>query len=116
MSERIVRESQHPTRTPSPHSRAGWLAVARIRNRKEHPQLFSRYADPKSEFRDTEILHGREYTPDEVAEVVAAAGFTVEYLFTEKIAGYESDLGFTGQDGLSDRTARRADLRPRAQA
>ncbi|MFN0172185.1 MAG: class I SAM-dependent methyltransferase [Bryobacteraceae bacterium] len=73
---------------------ASYTAVARILNRKEHPQLFSKYANPKSEFRDTEFPHVREYTPDEVAEAVAAAGFAVEYLFTEKIAGYESDLYF----------------------
>jgi SAM-dependent methyltransferase len=73
---------------------ASYTAVARVLNRKEHPQLFSRYADPKGEFRDTEIPHVREYTPDEVAETAVAAGFEVEYLFTEKIAGYESDLYF----------------------
>ncbi len=73
---------------------ASYTAVARILNRKEHPQLFSRYADPKGEFQDTEIPHVREYTPDEVSDAAVAGGFEVEYLFTEKVAGYESDLYF----------------------
>src|SRR5437764_738001 len=57
-----------------------------------NPQLFSMYPNPHGEYKDTEIPHVREYTPQELGEAVQAAGFEIQYLFTEKIAGYNSDL------------------------
>ena len=71
---------------------ASFTAVARLLECTGNPQLYSMYPNPFGEYKDTEIPHVREYTPQELAEAVKAAGFEVEYLFTEKIAGYNSDL------------------------
>lgn len=71
---------------------ASFTAVARLLECTGNPQLYSMYPNPFGEYKDTEIPHVREYTPQELAEAVRAAGFEVEYLFTEKIAGYNSDL------------------------
>ena len=71
---------------------ASFTAVCRVLLRKENPQLYSMYPNPRGEWKDTEIPHVREYTPDELAEAVRSAGFEIEYLFTEKIAGYEADI------------------------
>jgi SAM-dependent methyltransferase len=57
-----------------------------------HPQIYSPYPNPCGEDRETEIPHVHEYTPDQVRGSVLAAGFEIEYLFTEKMAGYDSDL------------------------
>ena len=69
-----------------------WTGVARLLHGRENPQIFSMYPNPKSEFRETEIPHVREYTPEELEFCVISAGFRIEYLFTEKIAGYDADL------------------------
>jgi len=67
---------------------ASFLAVARVLEQSGNPQLFSKYADPRGEFADTEIGHVREYTPPELREAVESAGYEVESLFTEVIPGY----------------------------
>ena len=67
---------------------ASYLAVARVLELSGNPQLYSKYADPRGEFAESEIGHVREYTPPELREAVEAAGFEVESLFTEGIPGY----------------------------
>jgi len=57
-----------------------------------HPQIYSPYPNPSGKDNETEIPHVHEYTPEQVREACVAAGFEVEYLFTEKIAGYDNDL------------------------
>jgi len=69
-----------------------FTAVARVLHARENPQLFSMYTDPRKPAGETEIPHVREYTPAELEEVLRGAGFDIEYLFTEKVAGYEADL------------------------
>ncbi len=71
---------------------ASHTAVARILEQSGNPQLFSMYPNPNNEYRDTEIPHVREYTPLELREAAESAGFEVEYLFTEGIAGYNSHV------------------------
>lgn len=71
---------------------ASFTAVARLLEGTGNPQLYSMYPNPYGADKDTEIPHVREYTPQELGEAVQAAGFEIEYLFTEKIAGYNSDL------------------------
>lgn len=61
-------------------------AVARVLHANANPQLYSQY--PHAE---TETPHVREYTPGELSEALAAAGFDVEYLFTETPPGYEGN-------------------------
>jgi SAM-dependent methyltransferase len=75
---------------------ASFTAAARILETTGHPQLYSMYPNPFGEYRDTEIPHVREYTPQELREAVEAAGFEIEYLFTEKPPGYNSDLFIRG--------------------
>jgi hypothetical protein len=70
---------------------ASFTAVARVLEQSGHPQLYSKYADPRGEFSDTEIPHVREYTPKELREAVEAAGFEVDNLFTEVIPGYGTE-------------------------
>ncbi len=71
---------------------ASFTAVARLLECIGHPQLYSAYPNPYGEYKDSEIPHVREYTPQELGEAVRSAGFEIEYLFTEKIAGYNSDV------------------------
>jgi SAM-dependent methyltransferase len=71
---------------------ASFTAVMRLLETGEHPQLYSMYPNPFGEYKDTEIPHVREYTPQELAAAVKAAGFDIEYLFTEKIAGYDANF------------------------
>jgi SAM-dependent methyltransferase len=73
---------------------ASFTAVGRLLECAGNPQLYSMYPNPYGADKDTEIPHVREYTPQELGEAVQAAGFEIEYLFTEKIAGYNSDLFF----------------------
>src|SRR5215813_10638845 len=44
---------------------ASFTAVARVLEQSGHPQLYSKYADPRGEYADTEIPHVREYTRKE---------------------------------------------------
>jgi SAM-dependent methyltransferase len=81
-----------------------YTAVARVLEESGHPQLYSKYADPRGEFADTEIPHVREYTPPELREVLEAAGYEVESLFTEVIPGYGTDTwvkDFLERNGFS---------------
>ena len=71
---------------------ASYTGVARVLEQSANPQLYSKYPDPRGEFSETEIPHVREYTPQELGEAVACAGFEVESLFTEIIPGYNCDL------------------------
>ncbi|MGD1097569.1 MAG: methyltransferase domain-containing protein [Bryobacteraceae bacterium] len=71
---------------------ASYTAVARILEQSGNPQLYSKFPYPLGEFADTEIPHVREYTPLELREAVESAGFEVQNLFTEVIAGYNCDL------------------------
>ncbi len=70
---------------------ASYTAVARVLEQSANPQLYSKYADPRGEFAETEIPHVREYTPGELRQVIEAAGYEVENLFTEIIPGYGTD-------------------------
>jgi SAM-dependent methyltransferase len=56
-----------------------------------HPQIYSPYPNPYGEHKDEEVPHVHEYTPHQLGDAVRAAGFDIEYLFTEKIAGYNAD-------------------------
>jgi len=62
-------------------------SVARILTAVRNPQVYSLYP-----WAETESPHVREYTPGELRDAVTAAGFDVEYLFTEKIEGYNSEV------------------------
>jgi pimeloyl-ACP methyl ester carboxylesterase len=70
---------------------ASYTAVARLLENSANPQLFSKYADPRGEYADTEIPHVREYTPRELREAIQSAGFEIENLFTEVIPGYGTE-------------------------
>jgi SAM-dependent methyltransferase len=70
---------------------ASFTAVARVLEQSGHPQLYSKYADPRGEYADTEIPHVREYTPPELREAIESAGFEIENLFTELIPGYGTE-------------------------
>jgi SAM-dependent methyltransferase len=83
---------------------ASFTAVARALEQSGNPQLYSKFADPRGEYADTEIPHVREYTPKELREAVEAAGFEVENLFTEVIPGYGTDVwvkAFLERNGYS---------------
>lgn len=66
---------------------ASHTSVARILTAARNPQVYSLYP-----WAETESPHVREYTPGELRDAVTAAGFSVEYLFTEKIEGYNSEV------------------------
>jgi SAM-dependent methyltransferase len=70
---------------------ASYTAVARVLEQSGNPQLYSKFADPRGEYADTEIPHVREYTPLELRQAVESAGFEVENLFTEVIPGYDTE-------------------------
>jgi SAM-dependent methyltransferase len=65
---------------------ASHSSLARLLTASGNPQIYSLYPVASSE-----NTHVREYTPAELAQMLAAAAFRVEYLFTEKICGYNSD-------------------------
>jgi 2-polyprenyl-3-methyl-5-hydroxy-6-metoxy-1,4-benzoquinol methylase len=66
---------------------ASYTSVARILTSVGNPQVYSMYP-----WAETESPHVREYTPGELRDAVMSAGFDLEYLFTEKIEGYNSDV------------------------
>jgi SAM-dependent methyltransferase len=66
---------------------ASHTSVARTLTAAQNPQVYSLYS-----WVETESPHVREYTPGELRDAIAAAGFQVEYLFTEKISGCNSDV------------------------
>lgn len=69
---------------------ASATAVARVLEMSENPQLYSKYADPRGEYADTEVGHMREYMPGELTAALQAAGFEVQRLFTKNAPGYHS--------------------------
>jgi SAM-dependent methyltransferase len=69
---------------------ASSTAVARVLEMSENPQLYSKYADPRGEYADTEVGHMREYMPRELTEALEASGFEVRCLFTKNAPGYNS--------------------------
>lgn len=68
-----------------------YTAVARVLEQSGNPQLYSKYADPRGEYAETEIPHVREYTPLELTDAVESAGFDVISLTTEPSPGYENE-------------------------
>jgi SAM-dependent methyltransferase len=72
---------------------ASHSSIARVLTASGNPQMYSQYAHPSGE---TESPHVREYTPGELRETVLAAGFVMEYLFTEKIDGCDADTWVAG--------------------
>ncbi|MCC6537040.1 MAG: methyltransferase domain-containing protein [Bryobacterales bacterium] len=62
-------------------------AVAATLHGRRNPQVFSAYPDPAG---DPDVPHVREYTAHELGAAVTAAGFAVEALFTEPLAGFEN--------------------------
>ena len=68
---------------------ASYTAVIRVLRQEGNPQLYSKYPDPSGEWRDMEVPHVREYTPDELRECVESAGFEVEELFTEPLGTFD---------------------------
>jgi SAM-dependent methyltransferase len=66
---------------------ASHTSVARTLTAIQNPQIYSLYP-----WVDTESPHVREYTPGELHDAITAAGLQIEYLFTEKIRGYDSDM------------------------
>lgn len=76
---------------------ASFTAVARVLESSGNPQLYSKFANPRGEFADTEIPHVREYTPQELAEALRSAGFEIETLFTEVAPGYHAGGGWVEQ-------------------
>ncbi|MBI3668075.1 MAG: methyltransferase domain-containing protein [Acidobacteria bacterium] len=69
---------------------ASATAVARALEMSGNPQLYSKYADPRGPYADTEFGHMREYTPPELEEALRCAGFEVECLFTTPAPGYRA--------------------------
>ena len=81
-----------------------YTAVARILEQSGHPQLYSKYADPRGEYAETEIPHVREYTPPELKEAIESASFEVVSLTTEVIPGYGTEKwvkDFLARSGFS---------------
>jgi len=70
---------------------ASYTAVARVLEQSGNPQVYSKYADPRGEYAETEIPHVREYTPRELSEAIESAGFEVVSLSTEVAPGYENE-------------------------
>jgi SAM-dependent methyltransferase len=64
-------------------------SVAKTLDGRDNPQIFFLYKRPGSE---PEIGHMREYTAHELGEIVKAAGFEVQTLFTTFIAEFASHL------------------------
>ena len=67
---------------------ASATAVARVLRGDRNPYTFSSY--PRADAGESEQapLHIREYTVAEIGELLDAAGFSIEVLFTERIAGF----------------------------
>src|SRR5579885_1382288 len=70
---------------------ASFTAVARVLEQSGNPQLYSKYADPRRAYAETEIGHVREYTPPELREAIESAGFEMENFFSEVIPGYGTE-------------------------
>src|SRR5579885_274416 len=70
---------------------ASFTAVARVLEQSGNPQLYSKYADPRRAYAETEIGHVREYTPPELREAIESAGFEMDNFFSEVIPGYGTE-------------------------
>jgi SAM-dependent methyltransferase len=82
-SRRVLREGGHIlVTTPNIASLA---SVYKALEGKHNPQIYPHYKIPDSE---PEIGHMREYTAYELGQVVKAAGFEIERLFTTVIEEY----------------------------
>jgi SAM-dependent methyltransferase len=66
-------------------------SVARALHGYDNPQLYSHYETPRSEA-PTDLPHVREYTAFELRDLLQAAGFEIESLFTEPIAELAMNL------------------------
>lgn len=67
---------------------ASATAIARVLRGDRNPYTFSSYSRPDESDEDQAALHIREYTAAEIGELLDAAGYAVEALFTERIAGF----------------------------
>jgi hypothetical protein len=67
---------------------ASLTSVARVLHGYDNPQISSAYTRKRAEDTD-EVPHVREYTAFELRNAIEAAGFQIEALFTEPIAGLE---------------------------
>ncbi len=67
---------------------ASLTSVARVLQGYDNPQISSAYTPRRADDSD-EIPHVREYTAFELRAAIEAAGFQIEALFTEPIAGLE---------------------------
>ena len=63
-------------------------AVARVLRADRNTNTFSSYQRPDRAESELAPLHIREYTVAEIGELLNAAGFAVEVLFNERIAGF----------------------------
>ena len=66
-------------------------SVARALHGYDNPQIYSNYQTPRSEG-PTDLPHVREYTAFELRDLLQAAGFEIESLFTEPIAELAMNL------------------------
>jgi len=66
-------------------------SVARALHGYDNPQLYSQYQIPRSEA-PADLPHVREYTAFELRDLLQAAGFEIESLFTEPIAELAMNL------------------------
>jgi SAM-dependent methyltransferase len=64
-----------------------YTSVARALTASGNPQIYSVYG-----YEQSESPHVREYTPEELRDALAAAGFGVESLFTEIIEGCDANV------------------------
>lgn len=83
---RILEEGGHLILT-TPNT-ASLTSVARVLHGYDNPQISSKYPRPYPGTPE-ETPHVREYTAYEVRSAVEAAGFEIEALFTEPVAGLE---------------------------
>ena len=70
---------------------ASLTSVARVLHGYDNPQLHSTYHRPRADASE-DVPHVREYTAFELETALRAAGFEIERLFTEPIAGFEKHL------------------------
>ena len=83
---RVIEEGGHLIVT-TPNV-ASLTSVARALHGYDNPQISSHYRPPRQGAPE-ELPHVREYTAFEVRTALEAAGFEIERLFTEPIAGLE---------------------------
>ncbi|MFN7995947.1 MAG: methyltransferase domain-containing protein [Bryobacteraceae bacterium] len=82
---------------------ASLTSVARVLHGHDNPQIHSKYKIAGTGHR-SDSQHMREYTMAELGDLVRAAGFEIEHLFTEPIAEYsfyQALLLFLEENGYS---------------